>query len=400
MICKPLVLGAGLAMGLMAAACVPDQDSAQPGPTRTPPSIVVVEAVEGRISDRVLATGSIEAVEEVYVSPLVDGLSIRAVIADRGDRVDGGSTLAVLNDDALRLEKSESEASLAKAEAAFAQAQAQLLEARANADEATRVAERAARLSANRTVSPAEADRLSALATAARARLRSAEQALGIAAADIRVARARVDDVDLRLARTAVKAPVSGVISVRNAKVGAIASGGGQPLYAIIRDGAVEMTAEVPETDLGKLAVGMPATVELAGGGTAVPGTIRRIAPTVDPQTRLGTVHIALAETNAARPGMYASATLIAEEKRAVILPRASITSVDGGAAVRKVDDGVVHLVPVSVGIEDGPVVEILSGLAAGDRAVAKAGVFVRDGDRIRAVEPAPPAPRGTDPGP
>ncbi|WP_029010093.1 efflux RND transporter periplasmic adaptor subunit [Azospirillum halopraeferens] len=399
MIRKLPVLGAGVAMGLMAAACVPDRDSAQSGPTHTPPSIVVVEAVEGRIRDRVLATGSIEAVEEVYVSPLVDGLSIRAVTADRGDRVEGGSTLAVLNDDALRLEKSESEASLAKAEAAQAQAQAQLAEAGANADEATRVAERAARLSGNQTVSVAEADRLSALATAARARLRSAEQALGIATADIRVARARVDDVDLRLARTAVKAPVSGVISVRNAKVGAIASGG-QPLYAIIRDGAVEMAAEVPETDLGKLAVGMPATVELAGGGTAVAGMIRRIAPTVDPQTRLGTVHIALADTAAARPGMYASATLIAEEKRAVILPRASITSVDGGAAVRKVDDGVVHLVPVSVGIEDGPFVEILSGLAAGDRAVAKAGVFVRDGDRIRAVEPAPPATRGTDPGP
>lgn len=362
------------------------------------PSITVTEAMERLIRDHVHATGSIEAVEEIYVSPLVEGLSIRTLYADCGDRVDIGSTLAVLNDDALLLEKSQLEAGLARAEAALAQLQAQRAEARANSEEAARVADRAERLSANQTVSTAEADRLKALAAAARARLHSAEQSLSMAAAGIRLARAQLDDVDLRLARTSVKAPVSGVISAKNAKVGAIANGSGQPLFAIIRDGAIEMKAEVAEADLIKLAVGQSAMVRLTGPSATVHGSIRLIEPTVDRQTRLGTVHITLADTTQARVGMYASARIIAEERRTVVLPRTSVTSVNGGALVRKVDGGVVRLMPVTLGIQDGPFVEILSGLEAGEQAVAKAGAFVRDGDRIIPVKPPRLVIDGTDP--
>ncbi|ASY64001.1 Membrane-fusion protein [Sinorhizobium sojae CCBAU 05684] len=355
------------------------------------PSIVVTEAAERAISDRVLATGSIEAVEETYVSPLVDGLSIRSLNVDVGDRVEKGSTLVVLNDDALLLQKSELEANLAKAEAAVAQYRAQLAETTANAEEATRVAERAEQLSTNGTVSTAEADRLKALAAAARARVRSAEQSVSVAAADIKVVQAQVEDVNLRLARTEVKAPVSGVISAKNAKIGAIASGSGEPLFAIIRDGAIEMKADVTEADILKLAVGQPAAVKLAGSSTTVDGKIRLIAPTVDPQTRLGTVHITLADMTEARAGMYASAVITVEQKQAVVLPQTAITSEDGKSIVRKVEDGVVHLVPVTTGIQDGQFVEILSGVEAGEQAVAKAGAYVRDGDRINPVEPAQP---------
>lgn len=367
------------------------EEAATPDQQRMLPSIVVTEAVKRRIGDHVLATGSIEAVEEIHVSPLVDGLPIRTLNADIGDRVEQGGTLAVLNDDALLLEKSQLEAKLAKAEAALTQFQALLVEAKANSEEATRVADRAELLSANKTVSRAEVDRLKALATASDARRRSAEQSPSIAAADIKLARAQLDDIDLRLARTAVKAPVGGVISARNAKVGGVVAGSGPPLYTIIRDGLIEMKAEVAEADLIKLAVGQSATVRLAGNGTTVQGKIRMVRPTVDPQTRLGAVHITLADTAKARAGMYASATVIAEERQAIVLPRTSVTSAHGVSTVRKVEDGVVRLVPVTVGIQDGPFVEILSGLEAGEQAVAKAGAFVRDGDRIIPVKPAQP---------
>lgn len=393
------VLGAGAAMALLAGSGAPAGEVAEPDRT-PPPSILVVAAEQRIIRDRVLATGSIEPVEEIHVSPLVDGLSIRALHADRGDRVEGGGTLAVLDDDTLLLEKSQLQATLAKAGATLARSQAQLVEARAGSDEAARVADRAERLSTNRTVSTAEVERLRALAAAARARARSAEQAVGIAAADVALARAQIDDVELRLARTTVKAPTGGVISVRNARIGAIASGGGQPLFTIIRDGIIEMKAEVAEADLVKLAVGQVAMVRLAGSGTSVRGQIRLIAPTIDPQTRLGTVRIALADADEARAGMYASATIIAEEKRALVLPRTSVTSENGRTVVRTVADGVVRLTPVVVGIQDGPFVEVLSGLEAGEQAVAKAGAFVRDGDRIMPIRPALPESDRPDVGP
>lgn len=385
------LLGACTAVTLSTLSIVSAEEAAKPRQEQALPSIVVTEAVEQAISDRVLATGSIEAVEETYVSPLVEGLSIRSLNVDLGDRVEKGSTLVVLNDDALLLQKSELEANLAKAEAALSQYRAQLAETTANSEEATRVADRAEQLSANGTVSTAEADRLKALAAAARARVRSAEQSVGVAAADIKVVQAQIDDVDLRLARTEVKAPVSGVISAKNARIGAIASGGGQPLFAIIRDGAVEMKASVAEADILKLAVGQPATVNLAGSRTTVKGKIRLIAPTVDPETRLGAVHITLTDTTEARAGMYASAVITVEQKQAVVLPQTAVTSHDGKSIVRKVEDGVVHLVPVTTGIQDGQYVEILSGLRAGEQAVAKAGAYVRDGDRINPVKSAQP---------
>jgi len=379
------------AMTLGALSIASAEDAAKPQQDQLLPSIIVTDAVERTISDRVLATGSIEPVEETYVSPLVDGLSIRSLNADVGDRVEQGSTLVVLNDDALLLQKSQLKANLAKADAAVAQSQAQLAEAKANAEEATRVADRAAQLSTNGTVSTAEADRLKALAAAARARLRSAEQSIGVASADMKVIEAQIEDIDLRLARTAVKAPVSGIVSAKNAKIGAIANGSGQPLFAIIRDGAIEMKAEVTEADVIKLAVGQPATVRLAGSSTAIEGKVRLIAPTVDPQTRLGTVHITLADTAEARAGMYASATITVEQRQTVVLPQTAVTTEDGKSIVRKVEEGIVHLKPVTTGIQDGQFVEIVSGLVPGEQVVAKAGAYVRDGDRINPVKPAKP---------
>lgn len=62
------------------------------------------------------------------------------------------------------------------------------------------------------------------------------------------------------MTRSEVKAPVAGVISAKNAKIGAIANGSGEPLFAMIRDGAIEMKADVAEADIIKLAVGIACT--------------------------------------------------------------------------------------------------------------------------------------------
>ncbi|MGT2444170.1 efflux RND transporter periplasmic adaptor subunit [Ensifer adhaerens] len=365
------------------------EEAAQPKPAPSLPSIVVTTAVDQSISDRVVATGTIQAVEQVYVAPMVDGLSIRTLNVDVGDTVEAGSVLVVLNDDALRLQKSELEASLAKAEAGLAQLNAQLSETKANNDEAKRVSDRAAELSKNGTVSTAEADRVRALAIATHARVLSAEQAVAVASADIKVAEAQIDDIDLRLARTEVKAPVAGVISAKNAKVGAIATGNSDPLFAMIRDGAIEMKADVAEADIIKLAVGQPAVVTLAGGNTKVEGKIRLIAPTVDPVSRLGTVFISLMDTEKARAGMYASALITAEQKQTVVLPQTAVTNENGRTIVRKVENGVIRILPVKTGISDGKFIEVLEGLKAGEEVVARAGAYVRDGDRINPVKSA-----------
>ena len=354
--------------------------------TENLPAIVVTAAGTRTIVDRVIATGSVQAVEEVYVTPLVDGLSIRTLAADVGDRIEANGTLATLNDDALVLQKSQTEASLAKAKAALEQIKAQLVDARATADEALRARDRALRLVKSGSQSQAAADQAVASADAAEARVNSAEQAIAVSEADIKVAQSQIDDIDLKLARTAVKSPVAGIVAARTAKIGAIASGGASPLFTVIRDGEIELKADVSEDGILKLAPGQKATVALAGGAAKLTGTIRLVEPTLDPQSRLGHVYIRFDEPGKARAGMFASAEITVAEKQGIVLPLSAITTADGKTVARKVENGVVELVPVETGIQDGQVIEIVSGLAAGDEVVAKAGAYVRDGDRINPV--------------
>ncbi|MFB9793189.1 efflux RND transporter periplasmic adaptor subunit [Shinella granuli] len=371
---------------LFAFAADPAEGEADKQQTQNLPAIVVTAAETRALVDRVLATGSVQAVEDVYVTPLVDGLSIRTLAADVGDRVEADGTLATLNDDALVLQKSQTEASLAKANAALAQIRAQLVEAKANADEAVRVRDRAQRLVRSGSQSQAAVDQAVAAADAALARVNSAEQAIAVSQADIKVAQSQIDDIDLKLARTAVKSPVAGIVSARTAKVGAIASGAAAPLFTVIRDGEIELKADVSEDGILKLAPGQKATVTLAGGAATLTGTIRLIEPTLDPQSRLGRVYIRFDEPGKARAGMFASAEIVVEEKQGIVLPLSAVTTAGGKTVARKVENGVVTLVPVETGIQDGQVIEIVSGLAAGDEVVAKAGAYVRDGDRVNPV--------------
>jgi HlyD family secretion protein len=370
------------------------QEAGAPGaaPEAQLPSIVVTEAVQRALTDRVIATGTIRAVQEVYVQPLVDGLSVRSLEADVGDVVQADQVLATLNDDTLILQKSQLEANKAKAEAGLAQYRAQVVEAQANLDDAVRQRDRATRLGKTGTSSVAEVERAEAAAEVAQARLQAAQQSVSVGEADIKVVESQIADVDLRLARTAVKTPVAGIVSARNARVGAIASGAGEPLFTVIRDGALELVAELSETDIQKIEAGQKAIIRIAGGRQRIDGEVRLVSPTVDPTSRLGYVRIDVDGKSGARAGMYGSAEIIVAEKTALALPLSAVTTGREGSFARKVEDNVVKQVEIDTGIQDGGFVEVANGLEVGDIVVEKAGAFVRDGDRIKPVPAEPVA--------
>ncbi|MBO9655216.1 efflux RND transporter periplasmic adaptor subunit [Rhizobium sp. BR 250] len=351
------------------------------------PSIIVAHAAKRDLVDRIIATGTIRPVDEIYVQPLVDGLSIDTLNADIGDRVEANAVLAVLSSDSLVLQKSQLEANKAKAEASVTQSKAQVLEAQANLADAVRQRDRAAKLGQSGSGSVSETEKTEAAAQVAQARLDAAKQAVSAGEADIKVVDAQIADVDLKLTRTGVKTPVAGIVSAKNAKVGAIASGAGNPLFTVIKDGAIELVADLSETDIQKVKVGQKAYLTVAGGAEKIVGKVRLVSPTVDPTTRLGSVHVVLPENSPARSGMYASAAIIVEETNALALPLSAVTSGREGSTTRKVEGDVVKQVKIETGIEDSGFIEIVSGLAAGDKVVEKAGAFVRDGDRIRPVE-------------
>ncbi len=389
----PKSAGITALVALLATSATYAQEPAAPAQAEIKlPSIVVTETVKKPLVDRVISTGTIKPVEEVYVQPLVEGLSIKGLNADVGDEVQADSVLATLNDDALLLQKSQLEANRAKAEAGVAQYQAQVIEAEANLADATRQRDRTKRLSTSGTSTVSQLEQAEALVEVAQARLNAAKQAVAVGQSDIKVVDAQIADIDLKLQRTGVKTPVAGIVSARTAKIGAIASGQGNPLFTVIKDGEIELVADLSESDIRKIKVGQKATVTVAGGRNKIEGKVRLVSPTVDPTTRLGAVHVVINDDETgARAGMYASAEIIIAEEEGLALPLSAVTTGREGSTARKVEDNVVKQVKIETGIQDGGFIQVVSGLEAGDLVVAKAGAFVRDGDKIAPV-PAEPA--------
>ena len=95
-------------------------------------------------------------------------------------------------------------------------------------------------------------------------------------------AEAQLANVELNLTRTEVVAPVAGEVVARNAQVGAIASAAAQPMFTLIRDGALELRAEVAEADLPRLTAGQGAQVVGVGTVQPITGTVRLVEPSVD----------------------------------------------------------------------------------------------------------------------
>jgi len=383
---------AALALFLAATLIsLPSPLPAEEGAAKTPaaqtlPAITVAVATVRTLSDRVIASGLVAPIESVQVAPLIEGQPIETLEADVGDRVAAGQVLARLSKTTLDLQRSQFAASIAAARATIAQAEAQLLEARTAADEAQRVSDRTQALQKQGTASRAAADQANANAISATARVTVATQSLEAARAQLALAEAQLANVELQLSRTEVRAPVAGEITARNAVLGGVASAAGLPMFQLIRDGALELRAEIAEIDLIRLSPGLAATMR--GVGTTVPlsGTVRLVEPTIDTQTRLGRARVRIDDATLVRSGMFLEAEILVAQHAALAVPVTAVGASAAGATVMKVVDGTVVRVPVRTGIRDGGWIEIIEGLAEGDSVVARAGSFVRDGDRINPV--------------
>ena len=350
------------------------------------PAITVSAVALHQLRDQVLVSGLVGPLEEVQVQPLIEGQPIETLTADVGDKVVAGQVLATLSSTTLTLQKSQFSASLASARATIAQAEAQLIEARSSADEAQRVSARTAKLKAAGTSSQAAADQANAAAISATARVTVAVQSLEAARSQLTLAEAQLENVDLQLTRTQVVAPVSGEIVERNALVGGIASAAGPAMFKLIRDGVLELRADVAEADLVRLAAGQTAQMKAVGTAEALVGVVRLVEPTIDATSRLGRVRITLDRPKLVRSGMFVDATVLVVERKTSAVPVTAVGSGADGSTVMRVRDGLVERVSVTTGIRDAGMIEITSGVVPGDLIVTKAAAFVRDGDKINPV--------------
>ena len=343
----------------------------RPGPTLKPPEkmslrpALTVQLVSPQREDWPLllpATGSVLAWQEAVIGPELANYRLTEVRAQVGDRVKRGQVLARIADDTVATE-------LAEAKALQAELQATAVEAKGNA-------ERARELRAKGFYSAQLYNQYQTAEHTANARLAAA--------------RARVQAAEVKLGKTSVLAPDDGVISVSTAAVGSLTQPG-QELFRLIRGGRLEWRAEVTSADLAKVKAGQMARLDMPDG-TSVPGKVRSVAPSVDPQTRNGLVYVDLAAGNAVRAGMFARGHFELSHAPALTVPQSALVLREGFAYVFRLEgEDRVALTKVALGRRQGDRVEIIDGLLQDARIVESGGAFLADGDSVRVVAGAQP---------
>ncbi len=338
-----------------------DDTIAGPAPASqaaAPRPVMTVTTATPKVLDwktRLEADGSVAAWQEVSISPEVGGFRIAEVLVNVGDRVRAGQPLATLAPTSVANDVAQQTAALAEARAALA-------EAAANAQRARKLRDSGA-LSAQQVT-----------------QYLTAEQT---AQARVGAAQARLDAEKLRMSQTRVLAPDDGVISQRSAMPGAMAAAG-EELFRLIREARLEWRAEVPGARLHLVHEGQPVTLALPDGST-VSGTVRIVAPTIDPRTRLGLAYVDIGELGSAlRAGLYARGSFELGSSPALTVPAASVLLRDGFSYVFTLgEDSRVRLVKVKTGRREGDRIEITEGLAAEETVVDSGVGFLVDGDPV-----------------
>ncbi len=328
------------------------------------PHVTVVVPGRQMVANTVSATGTIDARREMPVGAVGEGGLVSRVYVEPGDWVREGQVLASIERSVQAQETNQSAASVTVAQADARLAQSEL--------------DRAQTLVARGFVSKADIDRKAATRDSALARVRVAQAQLG-------ANRARVGRLDIR-------APAGGLVLTRAVEPGQVVGGGGAVLFRLARGGEMELKALLSEGDLARMSKGIPVTVTPVGSATSFTGQVWQLSPVIDPQSRQGTVRIALPYNIALRPGGFASAAIVSGTVEVPMLPESAVLSDPKGNFVFVVGkDNKVERRAVKVGSVTDKGVSISEGLAGTEQVVLSAGGFLNAGETVKPdrVKPA-----------
>jgi HlyD family secretion protein len=190
----------------------------------------------------------------------------------------------------------------------------------------------------------------------------------------------------------ALQAPTAGIVVSKNVAIGALASARGVPLFRIAGAGEMELLAETPAKTLDRIAADQPARVEILGIGE-LPGKVRFVPAAITSTTQLAQLRISLGSDSRLRVGLFGLAKIeVGGSRCGPAIPLAAVLYGSDGAVVQVVRNNVIETRRVKVGLVAQGQAEIRQGVNIGDVVVARAGSFVRDGDRVRVVKASEPA--------
>ncbi|WP_437338079.1 efflux RND transporter periplasmic adaptor subunit [Sorangium sp. So ce394] len=386
---------------LQCAAC---DKKAAPQPegakgAKTAPSakeVTLAPVTELVVEQTIDISGTLDADEQVTVGAKVPG-RLASIAVDLASPVTKDQVIA-------QLETRDYELRIEQAAAALAQSRAQLglpqdgpddeldiegvaivREALATFKEAQANQVRARSLAKEGLMSGMDLDAAEAAAVRAETAVQSAREEVRIRKAAVRQRRSELRMARQQLADAAVRSPIDGVVQVRRASVGQFLAAGA-PIADIVRVDPLRLRVAIPETEAAGVRAGQQVRVTVPGDSAVYAGTVARLAPAIDPQSRTLLVESDIKNPGHLRPGSLVTAQIVVTSKPAPSVPATAIVRFAGLAKVITIEDGKAKEKQVVTGKTAGDRVEIVSGIAVGESVVARPG-SLQQGQPVHVVE-------------
>ena len=349
--------------------------------------IQVEEAHHGEIESSVASTANLRALRDVTIMARSEGV-VKEVLVEEGAAVKLGQLLCQLDDRELRISLSLAEQRLEQTRAQLESAKELLeknrtqienkktdLERNTQALEAGLVSETDVALLRHQLAELGHDER------AQRAAVREAEYRVEELTAEIEQAK-------VQIAHAAVRAPFDGRIVERTVQLGQTVRGNDalfklatfQPLYADVF---------LSESDSRRVRPGQPVEVRLGADlDHIVQGRVERISPVVDDAT--GTVKVTAElrpRDDAFRPGAFVRVRITTDTReQAVLIPKRAIIEEGGETYVFVENEGSAERREVQLGYQNGAVIEVISGVSAGEKVIVAGQGSLQDGSKTRVV--------------
>ncbi len=322
------------------------------------------------VQQGISTTATLESLEEVVVKPKVTG-RVESIVVTKGDRVEDGDTLVVLDSRDQKAEYNSLSAQVAVSKAELKSSNVTLADAKREYD-------RYSRLLKSGYATQQEYDTRSTTYQAAVASQAKAE-------AQVMQAEANLEAQGVTLSEYNLVAPIRGVVlEDYDITRGELVT----TTTDVMRIGSMDKLkarVNIPEREMSRLHVGMDAVLTFESmGSQQFYGQVAIVDPYVDTSTRTirGEIHVDNQATGfKLRPGIFARVLLVeTKEENPLVVPSEALRA-DGTVIV--VRDGKAVVQEVTKGATNGRVVSILEGLDVGEIVVVSGGQNVKDGDEV-----------------
>jgi HlyD family secretion protein len=341
------------------------------GGPRMPMTVELAAVKRGDVSQQIQVVGNLIGAQTVAATPKVSG-RLESVAVRLGDRVERGQQIAKIEDREMQEQLKQAEASHAVAQATIRQRDADLKLAEVNRDRNRNLYER--QLISRQTYDDTEA------------RYQAAEAQVDLAQAQLLAARSRLDELKINLSNTTITSPVNGFVASRELDPGAWVTPN-SAFLSLVDISTVRLVTNVVERDLRRIQVGLAADVEVdAYPGKKFSGRVSHMAPILDPATRTAQIEIEINNPGGQlKPGMYAKVNFTVDKREnTLVVPASAVVDVAGKRGVFLPAEGnLATFRPIEPGVTTSELVEIMAGLAEGDRIITTGAGALREGDRI-----------------